>query len=126
MKTLTFNILLFLSYSLFINTASFASPVEKSGFKLSYYNLEVKSDSIVTDTIAEKKSFLLDKVLYNASDSVSIDPNRKSIHLYNNAKIVYTQPQISFPFSRVIPIGFVNGIALRTFIRPYPRNHPIT
>ena len=64
MKTPGFNILLFLSYSLFINTASFASPLEKSGFNLSYYNLEAKSDSIVavTDTIAEKKSFLLEKV----------------------------------------------------------------
>ena len=82
---------------MFINTASFASPVEKSGFNLSYYNLEAKSDSIVavTDTIAEKKSFLLEKVVYNASDSVSIDPNRKSIHLYNNAKIVYESMEIT-------------------------------
>ena len=97
MKTLTFNILLFLSYSLFINTASFASSVEKSDFKLSYYNLQIKNDSVVTvqDTIAEKKSFLLDKVVYNASDSVSIDPNRKSIHLYNNAKIVHESMEIT-------------------------------
>ena len=57
MKTPGFNILLFLSYSLFINTASFASPVEKSGFKLSYYNLEVKSDTLTEITTDKLKMY---------------------------------------------------------------------
>ena len=80
MKTLPFNILLFLSYSFFTNTLSYASTDNNSEFKIDLYSkyyLETKYDSIepVNDSITDKKSFLLDKVVYNASDSVSIDPN---------------------------------------------------
>ena len=100
MKTLGFNILLFLSYSLFINTIIFASPFDKNNFNLNTYeysSLDYKIDSteVVNDTLNEKKSFLLDKVIYTATDSVSINPNVKSIHLYNNAKIVYESMEIT-------------------------------
>jgi len=97
--------LLSLSYSLFINTSSFANTLIKKDFNLNYYNsLRVEIDTInitkdtiaqINDTIREKKPFLLDKVMYNASDSVSIDPNKKYIHLYNNAKIVYESMEIT-------------------------------
>ncbi len=111
MKTLPFNILLFLSYSFFTNTLSYASTDNNSEFKIDLYSkyyLETKYDSIepVNDSITDKKSFLLDKVVYNASDSVSIDPNNKSIHIYNNAKIVYESMEIT---SGIIVIDYGNN-----------------
>ncbi len=111
MKTLSFNILLFLSYSLFINTFCYGVSEEKNKFRIdlhSQYYLSAKYDSIdlSNDSITDKKSFLLDKVVYNASDSVSIDPNNKSIHLYNNAKIVYESMEIT---SGIIVIDYGNN-----------------
>ena len=111
MKTLPFNILLFLSYSLFINTFCYGFSEEKNKFRIdlhSQYYLSAKYDSIdlSNDSITDKKSFLLDKVVYNASDSVSIDPNNKSIHLYNNAKIVYESMEIT---SGIIVIDYGNN-----------------
>ena len=111
MKTLPFNILLFLSYSLFTNTFSYAFSDEKNEFKIdlySQYYLETEYDSIepANDSIVEKKSFLLGKVVYNASDTVSIDPNNKLIHLYNNAKIVHESMEIT---SGIIVIDYSNN-----------------
>ena len=82
MKTPGFNILLFLSYSLFINTIIFASPFNKNNFNVNTYeysslNYKIDSTEVVNDTLNEKKSFLLDKVIYTATDSVSINPNAK-------------------------------------------------
>ena len=111
MKTRPFNILLALSYSLFINTFCYSFSDRNNKFNIdlsSHYYLETKYDSIepVNDSITDKKSFLLDKVVYNASDSVSIDPNNKSIHLYNNAKIVYESMEIT---SGIIVIDYGNN-----------------
>ena len=111
MKTLPFNILLFLSYSLFTNTFSYAFSDEKNEFKIdlySQYYLETEYDSIepANDSIVKKKSFLLGKVVYNASDTVSIDPNNKLIHLYNNAKIVHESMEIT---SGIIVIDYSNN-----------------
>jgi len=111
LKTLPFNILLFLSYSLFINTFSYAFTDDKNEFKIDLYSqhyLETEYDSIepANDSIADKKSFLLGKVVYNASDSVSIDPNNKLIHLYNNAKIVHESMEIT---SGIIVIDYGNN-----------------
>lgn len=111
MKTLPFNILLFLSYSLFTNTFSYAFSDEKNEFKIdlySQYYLETEYDSIepANDSIVKKKSFLLGKVVYNASDTVSIDPNNKLIHLYNNAKIVHGSMEIT---SGIIVIDYSNN-----------------
>jgi len=111
LKTLPFNILLFLSYSLFTNTFSYAFSDEKNEFKIdlySQYYLETEYDSIepANDSIVKKKSFLLGKVVYNASDTVSIDPNNKLIHLYNNAKIVHESMEIT---SGIIVIDYSNN-----------------
>ncbi len=64
MKTPGFNILLFLSYSLFINTIIFASPFNKNNFNVNTYeysslNYKIDSTEVVNDTLNEKKSFLL-------------------------------------------------------------------
>jgi len=111
LKTPVSNILLFLSYSLFINTVILASPGNKNSFNANinkHYALDFKLDTtkVAKDSLNEKKSFLLDKVVYNASDSVSIDPNKKSIHLYNNAKIVYETMEIT---SGIIVIDYGNN-----------------
>jgi len=96
---------------LFINTFCYGFSEEKNKFRIdlhSQYYLSAKYDSIdlSNDSITDKKSFLLDKVVYNASDSVSIDPNNKSIHLYNNAKIVYESMEIT---SGIIVIDYGNN-----------------
>ena len=96
---------------MFTNTFSYAFSDDKNEFKIdlhSQYYLETKYDSIepANDSIADKKSFLLGKVVYNASDSVSIDPNNKLIHLYNNAKIVHESMEIT---SGIIVIDYGNN-----------------
>ncbi|MBT6635965.1 MAG: LPS-assembly protein LptD, partial [Flavobacteriaceae bacterium] len=96
---------------MFTNTFSYAFSDDKNEFKIdlhSQYYLETKYDSIepANDSIADKKSFLLSKVVYNASDSVSIDPNNKLIHLYNNAKIVHESMEIT---SGIIVIDYGNN-----------------
>ena len=48
----------------------------------------LETDSLNTDGI-EKKSILLDNIKYDASDSITIDQNNNKIILYNNAKVIY-------------------------------------
>ena len=53
-------------------------------------------DSIIKiDTITKSNDLLLDKISYEASDTVSINPKNKTIRLYNNAKINYQDMQIT-------------------------------
>ena len=52
-------------------------------------------DSITKkDSIQKPKSFLLENIDYEATDTVLIDPKNRSIRLYNNAKIFYEDMQI--------------------------------
>ena len=52
-------------------------------------------DSITKkDSIQKSKSFLLENIDYEATDTVLIDPKNRSIRLYNNAKIFYGDMQI--------------------------------
>ena len=48
----------------------------------------LETDSLSTDDI-EKKSILLDNIKYDATDSITIDQNNNKIILYNNAKVIY-------------------------------------
>ena len=48
----------------------------------------LETDSLNTDGI-EKKSILLDNIKYDATDSITIDQNNNKIILYNNAKVIY-------------------------------------
>ena len=53
-------------------------------------------DSIIKiDTITKSNDLLLDKISYEASDTVSINHKNKTIRLYNNAKINYQDMQIT-------------------------------
>ena len=53
-------------------------------------------DSIIKiDTITKSNDLILDKISYEASDTVSINPKNKTIRLYNNAKINYQDMQIT-------------------------------
>ena len=81
MKTNFLRLFLFLSYTFVINT---------------YYTINANVlDSISKiDSIQKPKSFLLENIDYEATDTVLIDPKNRSIRLYNNAKIFYEDMQI--------------------------------
>lgn len=81
MKTTFLRLFLFLSYTFVIN---------------SFYviNASVLDSIIKRDSIQKSKSFLLENIDYEATDTVLIDPKNRSIRLYNNAKIFYEDMQI--------------------------------
>ena len=81
MKTNFLRLFLFLSYTFVINT---------------YFTINANVlDSISKiDSIQKPKSFLLENIDYEATDTVLIDPKNRSIRLYNNAKIFYEDMQI--------------------------------
>ena len=81
MKTTFLRLFLFLSYTFVIN---------------SFYviNASVLDSITKKDSIQKPKSFLLENIDYEATDTVLIDPKNRSIRLYNNAKIFYGDMQI--------------------------------
>ena len=84
MKTNFSRLLLFLSYTFFINIITYATP-----------NI-IKLDSIKQiDSIRPVNQSLLGKITYEASDTTAISPKEKLIRLYNNAKITYQDMEIT-------------------------------
>ena len=84
MKTNFSRLLLFLSYTFFINIITYATP-----------NI-IKLDSIKQiDSIRPVNQSLLGKITYKASDTTAISPKEKLIRLYNNAKITYQDMEIT-------------------------------
>ncbi len=84
MKTHFFKLFLFLSYTFFINTNVNAR---------SYFHV---NDTIQkTDSLKTQNKALLGKILYEATDTTSISPKEKLIRLYNNAKIIYQDMEIT-------------------------------
>ena len=81
MKTTFLRLFLFLSYTFLIN---------------SFYviNASVLDSITKKDSIQKPKSFLLENIDYEATDTVLINPKNRSIRLYNNAKIFYEDMQI--------------------------------
>ena len=55
----------------------------------------IVKDSTYTDSTKVKKNFFNSGATYNASDTVSINPKLKKITLYNNAKLVYGDMEIT-------------------------------
>ena len=90
MKTNFLRLFLFLSYTFVINTNYLI-------------NASVLDTITKTDSIQKSKSFLLEKINYEATDTVLIDPKNRSIRLYNNAKIFYDDMQIE---SGVIVVSY--------------------
>ena len=81
MKTTFLRLFLFLSYTFVIN---------------SFYviNASILDSITKKDSIQKPKSFLLENIDYEATDTVLINPKNRSIRLYNNAKIFYEDMQI--------------------------------
>jgi len=55
----------------------------------------IVKDSTYTDSTKIKKNFFNSGATYNALDTVSINPKLKKITLYNNAKLVYGDMEIT-------------------------------
>jgi len=81
LKTNFLRLFLFLSYTFVINTYC-------------TINANVLDSISKIDSIQKPKSFLLENIDYEATDTVLIDPKNRSIRLYNNAKIFYEDMQI--------------------------------
>jgi len=79
-----------LSYTMFINTTCIGQVLDS----VPSTKIIVK-DSTYTDSTKIKKTFFNSGATYNALDTVSINPKLKKITLYNNAKLVYGDMEIT-------------------------------
>ncbi len=112
LQTNIFQILFTLSFTVFINTFSFAQDVPKtkpiinSEATKDSINISVDSllanpvnprlqDSIIQDSIPKKKGLLEDIMTYTAKDYVSINQKKEKIFLYNEAKMLYQDMEIT-------------------------------
>ncbi|WP_100611425.1 putative LPS assembly protein LptD [Confluentibacter lentus] len=105
LHTNNFKILFALSFTVFINTFSFAQdfpkkqesiePSVKDSIVVSVGSLllpetsEKAQDTIVKDSIKPKKETLTDIVTYKATDYTSFNQKKKQLYLYNEAEITY-------------------------------------
>ncbi|PKQ43998.1 putative LPS assembly protein LptD [Confluentibacter flavum] len=105
LHTNNFKILFALSFTVFINTFSFAQdipkkqtsiePSVKDSVTVSVDSLllpeisEKSQDTIVTDSIKPKKETLTDIVTYRATDYTSFNQKKKQLYLFNEAEITY-------------------------------------
>ncbi len=112
LQTNIFQILFALSFTVFINTFSYAQDVprtkpiitpevSKDTIKISLDSLLIKpintkeQDSITLDSIPKKKSMLEDIMIYKAIDYTSINQNEKKVYLYNEAQMFYQDMEIT-------------------------------
>ena len=111
LRTHSLHILFALSFTVFINTFSFAQELpkkstsipanqKKDSISVSKDSLPTKSlntkqiDSIRQDSI-KKTEFLTDVVKYKATDYVSINQKNQKIYLYNEAEVIYQDMEIT-------------------------------
>ena len=124
LRTNIFQILFTLSFTVFINTFSYAQDVpkpkpdlkpkvERDSTKISIdsllgqpLNLK-ETDSTLQDSIPKKEGFINDVVTYKAKDYVSFNQIEKKIYLYNEAEVYYQDMEIK---SGVIVIDNSTGI----------------
>ena len=78
-----------LSYTMFINTTCIGQVLDSL-----QSTKNIVKDTTYTDTTKVKKNFF-SSAIYNASDTVSIDPKLKKITLYNNARLEYGDMEIT-------------------------------
>ncbi|WP_418636951.1 putative LPS assembly protein LptD [Winogradskyella sp.] len=123
LRTNSFYILFTLSFTVFINTFSFAQELPKKNGSIP---AEQRKDSttIVIDSIVKplinireidstkkdstkKDSFLTDAVKYKAKDYVSLNQKQKKIYLYNEAEVLYQDMEIK---SGVIVIDYSKNL----------------
>ncbi|MCH1547133.1 MAG: LPS-assembly protein LptD [Flavobacteriaceae bacterium] len=72
---------------MFINTLVYAQENEQIQ--------KSETDTIIKDSLSPKKSFFNSGAVYKAIDTVSIEPNKKIITLYNNAMLEYDDMTIN-------------------------------
>jgi lipopolysaccharide assembly outer membrane protein LptD (OstA) len=112
LRTNIFHILLALSFTVFMNTFSFAQdiPTKTKPIKASVVKDTIKTsvdslfqiqkplreqDTIKLDTIPKKKGMIEDIVKYSATDYVSFNRKEQKTYLYNNAKVTYLDMEIT-------------------------------
>ncbi len=112
LRTNITQVLFALSFTVFINTLSFAQDIPKLTkavppkqvkdttkvelAKVTNIPINEKlQDSTTQDTTKTSPEFLTDKVEYKATDYVSINQKEEKIYLYNEAQIIYGDMQIN-------------------------------
>lgn len=111
LHTNNFKILFALSFTVFINTLSFAQDIKKpqdsikpkvndrviikADSLLDPKALEKSQDSTQTDSIVPKKSLLEFIVDYTATDYTKFNQKKQKLYLYNEAKIIYGDMNIT-------------------------------
>ena len=113
LRTNSFHILFFLSFTVFINTLGFSQDIRKKQtpilpktendsmlVTLSVDSLVIPTinlkeiDTTKQDTLPKKKEFLTDKVNYKAKDYVTLNQRLKQTTLYNEAEVYYQDMEI--------------------------------
>jgi len=111
LRTNSLHILFALSFTVFINTFSFAQELPKKNASIPAEQVKdtttVSVDSITKPLVnikeidstkkdsTKKKGFLTDVVKYKASDYVSLNQKQKKIYLYNEAEVLYQDMEIT-------------------------------
>ncbi|GAA3605825.1 putative LPS assembly protein LptD [Flavivirga amylovorans] len=111
LHTNNFKILFALSFTVFINTLSFAQDIPKKGKTINpsirdsvIVNTdsllvpeisEKRQDSTLTDSVPPKKELLETIVTYHADDYTKFNQKKQKLYLYNNAKIDYGDMNIT-------------------------------
>ena len=112
LQTNIFQILFALSFTVLINTFSYAQDVPRTkpviSPKTTKDSISINIDSLVTkpvnpklkdstiqDSIPKKKELLEDIMKYKASDYVSINQKKEKIYLYNEAEMHYQDMDIN-------------------------------
>ena len=107
LRTNSLHILFALSFTVFINTFSFAQELPKKNISIPADSTSTNVDSLLNRPINEKPidstkqdtvkktEFLKDIVTYKATDYVSINQKKQKIYLYNEAKVIYEDMEIT-------------------------------
>ncbi len=124
LRTNNFYIVFILSFTVFINTFSYAQevPKPKDPIKPKPINdtlvvgvdslfsqpINIKEkDTLVSDSIPKKKEFLTDVVKYKAKEYVSINQRLQKIYLYDEAEVYYQDMEIK---SGIIVIDYSKNL----------------
>lgn len=110
LRTNSFHILFALSFTVLINTFSFAQELPKNKTSIPAEqkkdSVTIAMDSVVKPLInikeidstkkdsTKKEGLLTDVVKYTASDYVSLNQRKKKIYLYNEAEVLYQDMEI--------------------------------
>ena len=77
------------------------------GLNIAYSQNSTQKNDTINDQEIDKKPILLDNIKYDASDSIIIDQKNNKIILYNNAKIIYGDIELT---SGLIELDYKNNI----------------